>query len=659
MSSLKRYEELVMRLNQHAHLYYVKDAPEISDYEYDVLYKELLAFESLNPLLVDPTSPSQRIGDRPLESFQSFSHQRPLPSLGNVFSEDELLAFFERVEKGLSGEQDIEYSVEPKIDGLAISLHYEAGRFVVGATRGDGKTGENVTENLKTIRSLPLRLNQDIDIEVRGEVFMRKSRFREISDQFANPRNAAAGSLRQLDSRIAAERQLDVFIYQGIYDGMTSHSEMMDFLKGLGFPVLPGLEVSSDPGAIFGFSQALETGRDGFDWEVDGAVVKVNSFSYQESLGFTTKAPRWATAYKFAAEEAVTRVLDIQIQVGRTAVLTPVAYLEPVSVGGVRVSRATLHNMDEIERLGVAIGDEVLIVRSGDVIPKIQKVFRPGTPRELFTMPDRCPVCESDVIREEGEVAYKCSNSLCPAQIKGLLRHHVSRNAMDIEGMGGALIDQLVDAGLVRNVADIYQLDRDTLAGLERMGEKSADNLMVSLEKSKSRGFSNVIFSLGIPFVGQYAAETLAQHYENFDTLSQASSEELAGIDSIGGKTAEAIVRAFSTPAFCAVLLALKSAGIDPQQDVRELVDLPLSGKTFLVTGTLERYKRHEAEALIKRAGGKIVSSVSKKLDYLVVGDSPGGKLEKVEKLIEKGAGIEVLNEADFIQYALKTHLIF
>ncbi|RAP28009.1 DNA ligase [Candidatus Marinamargulisbacteria bacterium SCGC AG-343-D04] len=636
------YLDLVERLNAYSHAYYVKDKPLISDHEYDQLYKEVLGFESANPLLIAVDSPTQRIGDRPLESFVPFVHSTKLPSLGNMFSKQDFLDFSKRMYKECV-EESILFSIEPKIDGLAVALRYEDGVFVSGGTRGDGVKGETVTENLKTIRSLPMKLSKPVTIEVRGEVYIKKSQFEMIKEDFANPRNAAAGSMRQLDSRVAAKRHLDIFVYQGMDTEFESHCKTLDYLKSLGFPVIPDVFQSSNLDDLYSYIKDYEAKRFSFDWEVDGVVCKVDDYALQETLGFTAKAPRWAMAYKFASEEVITKVLDIDIQVGRTGVLTPVAHLVPVKVSGAVVKRATLHNIEEIERKGVYIGDDVVLQRSGDVIPKIVRLHQRNKSSRPFIMPSQCPDCQSDITQIEGEVAYKCLNIMCPSQIKGRIKHFVSRDAMDIEGLGESIIDQFVEKKLVTRVSDLYELTEEDLLSCDRMGETSISNVLQAINVSKTRELSRVIFGLGLSFVGKTAAHVLAQYCGSLDRFISLGYEELVDIDSIGNKTAESLEAYFKSETFLDLIEHLKRLGIDPHES--EQSEGELSGEVVLITGTFSFAKRHEIEAVLKERGARIATSVSKKLTILIVGDSPGSKVEKVEKFNAKGANINIWNE--------------
>ena len=641
------YLKEVKELNHHAHLYYTLDTPEISDNEYDLRYKSLIEFESANPLQVDPLSPTQRVGHAVSGKFPPFQHHSKLPSLGNVFSREELEAFVERVQKGLDGVMP-RFTVEPKIDGLAVAIHYKEGRLEVAATRGDGLTGETVTPNVKTIRSLPLILNESVSLEVRGEIFMRKSTFSELEETFANPRNAAAGSIRQQDPQVASDRKLDIFLYQGVGVSIGTHSQTVSHLDSLGLPVNPNVPLCNSVDDIESAVDAIRQQKDDFDWEIDGAVIKVDDESYQDQLGFTIKAPRWATAYKFPTEQVVTRLLDIDVQVGRTGVLTPVAKLEPVRVTGVTVSNATLHNMDEIERKGVKIGDDVVVQRAGEVIPEVVRVQKTYPDSRSFEMPLNCPVCEHEVFHEEGDVAYRCLNPLCAARLKGNLEHFVARKAMDIDGMGKQLIDQLVDSGELKTLSDIYYLTFEQLEALERMGEKSAQNVLEAIEVSKTRPLARFVFALGIPFVGQRTAELLVEHFGSLEALLVASFDELLDVDEVGDVIAQSCVDTFQSFAFQHELKRFYDVGVKPEFKESVVASTKFDGQTFLVTGTLSSYSRTDAQALIKENGGRVVSSVSKKLNILVVGDKPGSKVEKAEALNAAGAEIQILDEDGF-----------
>jgi DNA ligase (NAD+) len=638
------YRELVQTVNRHAALYYTQDQPEISDAEYDFLYRQLQTFEAKFPLLVAPNSPTQRVADKPLEQFESYTHHVRLESLANAFSEEEVHAFVERVQKALP-DQDVVFTVEPKIDGLAIALHYENGVFKVGATRGNGTIGENVTQNLKTIRDLPLQLKSGATIEVRGEVFIKKSVFEGFKDQYANPRNTAAGALRNLDPRVTASRQLSLFVYNAVADPMPTQTQhdLMIHLKKLGLPTIPHQVLAHTVEDIMRACEAIHAQRNQNDWDIDGAVIKVNSFSEQTALGSTSKSPRWALAYKFESEQGVTKLEDIGVQVGRTGVLTPVAFLAPVKLSGATVKRATLHNADEIARKAIRIGDTVLVQRAGDVIPEVVKSVQTFPDSRAFHMPTHCPECGTAVVK--GDVHIRCPNLMCPAQVKGRISHFAGRNAMDIEGLGDVLVEQLVDSGLVKRLGDLYRLSVDQVAGLERMAKKSAQNLIDALKKSKTVPLDRFIYALGIPFVGEHTAQILAAQFGSWDKFLEANLQTLLSVHEIGEKIAGALVDIFSDPRFREDTADLLSMGITLVSPETPGIG-PLSGKTFLVTGTLPTLKRHEAETLIKTHGGKLLSAVSKNLDYLVVGEAAGSKLDKAQKLIEKGEPLQLLSEA-------------
>jgi DNA ligase (NAD+) len=571
--------------------------------------------------------------------------------LGNVFNDEELTQFYDRIQKDIT-DTDIEFTVEPKIDGLAVALHYQKGKLVAGATRGDGLTGENVTANLRTIKSLPQHLTEEVDIEVRGEVYMRRSVFETMKTEYANPRNTAAGAIRQLDPKITAARQLDIWVYQGIYPGISTHFEMMAFLKKLGFPIAADISVVKGIEDISLKCHEVFTHKSTYDWEIDGAVIKVNRFGYQEELGFTAKAPRWAMAYKFASETATTKLNDIIVQVGRTGVLTPVAILEPVKVSGVMVHRATLHNLDEIERKGIKIGDDVLIRRAGEVIPEVIVSVNSSEDNLEFKMPTHCPVCGTAVQQIEGEVGVKCPNRRgCPAQLKGAILHLAGRKAMDIEGLGDKLVDQLVDLGHVKSLSDLYRLDLETLSSLDRMAEKSARNVLAAIEKSKTQSLARFIFALGIPFIGERTGSILADEFETMDALFKATSEELINVKEIGEKTAISLVESLSDELFKDDVLQMFELGVKPQHTVTEAIEGPLTGRRFLITGTLSSMSRGEAEKKIVALGGDIASGVSATLTDLIVGDKPGSKVDKVTKLNAKrdeASRIRVLDDEAF-----------
>jgi DNA ligase (NAD+) len=660
-SVVQEVERLRREIREHEYRYYVLDEPVISDREFDRLVERLRELESQYPELITPDSPTQRVGGQPREGFQTVRHSVPMLSLDNTYSYDELREFDRRVRQ-LSGRARVEYVCEPKYDGLSIALVYRDGQLIRGATRGDGTVGEDVTPNVRTIRSIPLSLppaarkslRLEGEIEIRGEVIMTRRAFEELNRQqeeaggrrFANPRNAAAGSVRVLDPAITAARKLDFYAYYLMEDGRTpfeTHWEELEALARLHFRTpLPQAERCEDIEAVIRYCEKWEKKRDHLPYDIDGIVVKVNSIALQHELGFTAKAPRWAVAYKYPARQETTVVKDVIWQVGRTGALTPVAILEPVEVGGVTVSRSTLHNMDEIERLGLHIGDTVLIERAGEVIPHVVKVVRHGQgpkPRP----PERCPVCHGRVYRMPGEVAYRCVNASCPARLKESLLHFASRHAMDIDGLGEKLVDQLVDRGLVRDVADLYRLRREDLESLERMGPKSAENLLEQIERSKKRGLAHLIYALGIRYVGERTAELLAEHFGSLDRLAEASREELLEVPEVGPKVAESIVEFFSEKANREVIKKLRDAGVEMRAARPVAKDQRLAGKTFVFTGTLSRYTREQASELVLQHGGKVASSVSKKTDYVVVGAEPGSKYDRARQL-----GVKILTEEEF-----------
>ncbi len=658
----QQIEKLREEIRRHEYLYYVKNEPEISDYEFDRMMKQLAELERQHPERVTPDSPTQRVGGAPATEFPTVRHAVPMLSLDNTYSLEELADWDRRVRE-LAGRSSVEYVAELKLDGLSMSLIYEDGLLVRGVTRGDGTQGEDVTANVKTIRSVPLRVASEglarmgspRRFEVRGEVIMTHESFRRANAEreaagqprFANPRNAAAGTMRQLDPKIVASRRLDMFLYFLFVEGrvpFAKHSEALEALSFMGFKVNPHYRVITRFDALKDFLDEYETRREKLDYEIDGIVVKVNDTRLWDELGTTAKSPRWAIAYKYPARQATTRVLDIRAQVGRTGTLTPVADLEPVDLGGVTVSHATLHNMDEIERLGVKIGDTVLIQRAGEVIPQIVKVVRSAPDGRPFRMPSHCPVCGGDVRRAEGEVAYRCVNAACPAQLKESLLHFAGRRAMDIEGLGEALVDQLVDRGLVKDVADLYHLTPAQLTALERMGDKSAHNLLEQIAASKKVGLARLIYALGIRYVGERTAQFLAEHFGSLDKISQATQEELLAVEEVGPKIATSIAEFFAEKRNRAVLEKLRQAGLQFEQRAERKRLGKLAGKQFVLTGTLPHLSREEASRRIEAAGGRVTGSVSKKTDYVVVGEDPGSKLDKARAL-----GIPILSEADLL----------
>jgi DNA ligase (NAD+) len=659
----KEIEKLRNDIRYHEHRYYVLDNPVISDFEFDKLMRRLQELEAQNPALVTPDSPTQRVGGQPAEEFPKLRHSVPMLSLDNTYSVDELKDFDRRVRE-ISGRSKVEYVGELKLDGLSMALTYEDGVLTHSVTRGDGVEGEDVTANVKTIRSVPLGFDAERSeligdprrLEVRGEVIMPRKAFEQTNAQreaageprFANPRNAAAGSMRQLDSRIVAQRKLDMFLYYLLVENrepLREHWQNLEALVKMGFKVNPNRRLCKSFEELMAYIQEWESKRDGLEYEIDGIVVKVNDIRLWEELGTTAKSPRWAIAYKYAARQATTRVMDIRAQVGRTGTLTPVADLEPVDVGGVTVSHATLHNMDEIGRLGVKIGDAVLIQRAGEVIPQVVKVVKQAPEGREFSMPKQCPVCGGDVHRAEGEVAYRCVNSACPARLKESLLYFAGRRAMNIDGLGEALVDQLVDKGLVRDVADLYALTHEKVANLERMGDKSAGNLREEIENSKKASLARLIFALGIRFVGERTGQLLADHFASLDKLAKASEEELLQVEEVGPRVAESILEFFREPQNLKVIEKLRKAGLQFEQAKVYKPQGNLAGKQFVLTGTLPRYSRDEAKKMIEEAGGRVTGSVSKKTDYVVVGADPGSKLDKARAL-----GVKTIEEGELLK---------
>lgn len=650
----KRIEELTDLLNYHIHKYYVEDAPEISDFEYDRLMRELERLEQEHPQYLSPLSPTQRVNGAPADKFETVEHTVPMESLQDAFNKEELLEFDKRVHAVL---EDCEYVVEHKIDGLSVSLEYRDGLFVRGSTRGNGVLGEDVTQNIKTINSVPMKLKAPIPfLEVRGEVFLSIDTFKQINAMresmeeplFANPRNAAAGSLRQLDPKVAASRKLDIFVFniqQIEGQEISSHLEGLQYLRKQGFKVIPNDRTY--PTIEQAYEKICEIGekRGELYYEIDGAVVKVNRFSDRILLGSTSKFPKWAIAYKFPAEKQETVIEDIVVQVGRTGVLTPTAVLKPVRIAGSTVSRATLHNMDYIVEKDIKIGDSVLIQKAGDIIPEVVEVIlskRTGKEKP-FTMPGRCHECGALVVREEGEAAYRCTGMNCPAQRLRHIIHFVSRPAMDIDGLGPSLIEQLLERKLIETAADLYYLSPDKVAELDKMGKKSAENLMRALEQSKNNPLYRLINALGIRHIGEKGAKILAHRFRTLDKLAAATVEELTEIHEIGGIMAVSIVEFFQEPQNIAFIEKLRAVGINFEDTEEEAVGGVFDGKTVVLTGSLENYTRAEASAIIERLGGKTSSSVSKKTDYVLAGAEAGSKLDKALSL-----GVPVLSEAEF-----------
>lgn len=653
MDVQKEIISLRRELERHNRLYYVEDAPEISDYEYDMLMQRLKALESEHPELITPDSPTQKVGGEALSKFEPVQHQVPLESLTDVFSYEELFAFGERMDASLP--EGHSYVVEPKIDGLSMSLEYENGVFVRGATRGDGVTGENVTENLRTVRSLPLRIeNAPERLIVRGEVYMSKAVFEELNAQrelngeplLANPRNAAAGSMRQLDPKVAASRKLDIICFNMQYSSdekYLSHAETLDAMRSMGFPVVPYQKFNDIKDCVERI-QWLGENRGDLPYDMDGAVIKLDALSQRTALGSTAKAPRWAVAFKYPPEKKESRVLDIVVQVGRTGVLTPKVIVEPVRLAGTTVSAATLHNQDNIDRLDLRIGDTVLLQKAGEIIPEVMSVNKAKRPADAvpFIMPTVCPECGSPVVRDEDGVALRCTSPECPAQRLRNIAHFASREAMDIEGLGISICESLISSGLVKDASDLYYLEAEPVAQLERMGDKSAKNLIAAIETSKQAGLARLLCAFGIRQVGQKAAKVLASHYGDLDELMAADAESLTTIPDIGGITAGFIVDWFQNPQSQDLINKLRAAGVSFASR-EEKKDDRFAGLTFVLTGTLSRFTRDEASAIIESFGGKASSSVSKKTAYVLAGENAGSKLTKAESL-----GVKIISEEEF-----------
>ncbi len=660
----KKIEALREKIRRHEYLYYVLDQPEISDAEFDKLMRELKDLEAEHPELITADSPSQRVGGKPREGFVKVPHSSPMLSLDNTYSEEELRDWERRVHE-LSGRNDVDYVCELKLDGMSLALIYQDGKLVRGITRGDGSVGEDVTLNVRTVRSVPLSISKEklkkagipADFEVRGELLMPLAAFKRMNQEreskglslFANPRNATAGTVRQLESRVTAERRLDYFSYMLLRDGRTyfdRHWKTLDAVEAAGFKVNQNRKLVHGIDEAWEFIQQWEAKRDSLPYEIDGIVLKVDRTALQDELGFTGKAPRWAIAYKYAARAGITKLEDIRVQVGRTGKLTPVAMLAPVLIGGTTVRNATLHNMDEIERLGVKIGDWVQVERGGDVIPKVAKVIEDKEhhrPRDLkeFQMPEKCPVCGTKVVRTEGEVDYRCVNANCPAKLRETILHFASRGVMNIDGMGDALVNQLTERGLVKNVADIYKLTQADLLSLERMGEKSAQNILNEIENSKKLPLERVIYGLGIRMVGERTAQFLAEHFGSMEALEKAGVEELQHVNEVGPRIADSIAEFFGIAANRKLVERLREAGLTLTGKKKER-GTKLAGKVFVLTGTLAHFTRDEAKKMIEDAGGKVTGSVSKKTDYVLAGADAGSTLDKAKEL-----GVKVIDEKE------------
>jgi DNA ligase (NAD+) len=653
----RRIEELREIIRAHDRRYYLQNDPKISDIEYDTLYRELKELEESNPKLIKPDSPTQRVGSSLKDGFNSLTHSIPMLSMDNTYSQDELRSFDQRVRKILNSES-VEYVVELKIDGVSISIRYQDGIFVSGLTRGDGYRGDDVSNNIKTIKRVPLNINFKRKsplkvLEPRGEVYISKSDFLKLNKErekrgeslFANPRNAAAGSLKLLDPSLAKDRKLDIFFWgvaehQGV--SFKKHSEVLSYFKEFGLKVNEHYRVIKGIEKVIDYCQSFSKRRESLEYDIDGMVIKVNSLREQKILGATSKSPRWLIAYKFPAQRAQTILEDIDIQVGRLGTLTPVAIVKPVALSGSVVKRASLHNQDQIERLDVRIGDKVMIQKSGEIIPQVVEVLkdRRSGKEKVFKFPERCPICGGVVKRLKAEAASRCLNSNCPSKLKNSVSLFVSRDGMDIEGIGKSLIEQLVDRGLIKDYGDIYSLKREDLAALERMGDKSSDNIMSALNKSKNRPLSRLIYALGIRHVGVHTAEVLADRFLSLERLSKASAEELSDIDEVGPKIAESVVSFFSDRKNREVISKLKEAGLNLTVKKKSNA---LKSKNFVITGTLEGFSRKEAQDAVKLKGGRVRSTLSSRTDYLLVGDNPGSKLKKAKEL-----NVKIITEADF-----------
>src|SRR5690625_160630 len=658
----KRMNELIDKINHYAHAYYVLDAPIIPDGEYDALFHELLALETEHPDLIDAHSPTKRVGAEPLDAFEKVTHEIPMLSLGNVFDKEEIKDFHRRVLEGL-GVDEVSYVCELKIDGLAVSLTYENGRFTQGSTRGDGQVGEDITSNLRTVKSVPLSMDETGRLEVRGEAFMPEASFEKLNKEreaagdtvFANPRNAAAGSLRQLDPKIAASRNLDIFLYgYGTWglENIATHSGRLQLLSELGFKVNQEWRICSTIEEVIAYVEEWTEKRQNLSYGIDGIVIKVDRLDQQETLGFTARTPRWATAYKFPAMEAVTTLEDVELSVGRTGVVTPTAVLKPVFIDGSTVSRATLHNADQIRALDVRIGDTVILKKAGDIIPKVVRVIeeeRTGDEKP-YEMPKNCPACDTTLIHLDDEVALRCMNTNCPAQLQDGLIHFVSRDAMNIDGLGEKLIQQLFKENLVETFVDLYRLDRDEVLTLERMGEKSVTNLLQGIEDSKHNSLEKLLFGLGIRHIGAKAAQILAAHFEIMEHIQEATYEELIEVDEIGGKMADSIVLYFSEPKVMALLEQLAELGVNMAYTgprVSATTTSIFSGKTIVLTGKMEHYTRKQAQDLVEAGGGSVTGSVSGNTDIVIAGEYAGSKYERAVEL-----GIEIWDEEALIKTA-------
>jgi len=663
---LIKIEELREKIRYHNYRYYVLDNPTVSDAEYDRLMRDLIELEEKYPRYITLSSPTQRVGIEPVSEFAAVKHIVPMLSLANAFSSEELRAFDQRVKK-IIPQQRLEYVAELKIDGLAVALVYENGNFIRGATRGDGVNGEEITSNLRTVKTIPLKLfgeNTPPRTEVYGEVYMKKSDFKKLNKErtkrgeslFANPRNAAAGSVRQLNPRITAQRYLDTYIYRATFsegNKFNTHMEVLNYLKKIGFKVNPHIKLFRNIELAINYCQGWIEKKEELDYEIDGMVIKVNSLRMREELGSTTRSPRWAIAYKFPAQQVRTIITDIIVQVGSTGAATPVAELEQVPISGSEVKRATLHNEDEIRRKDIRIGDTVLIQKAGEVIPEVVRVIKEERTdgAKEFVMPTQCPVCGAKLFRPEGEVVFRCPNPICPAQVKGRIIHFASRDAIDIEGLGTATIEQLVEKGLIKDISDLYFLKRDDLISLERMAEKSADNLLDAIEKSKKKSLANLIYGLEIRYVGVHTSEVITRYYPTLDKFKKANLEELIEIKEIGPKIAESIISFFEKKENLVIIERLRSAGLNFGQEEeigrKKKGTQILAGKQFVLTGTLKDFTRTRVKEIISELGGRVTGSISKKTDYVVAGENPGSKYQNAQKL-----GVPIINEEEFKRIA-------
>ncbi len=637
------YLLLVQKLLKFNKEYYTLNQSSVSDHQYDTWYKQIKKYEENHPLLVSEDSPTQLIGSEPEKGFKQHAHKEPLLSLSNAFNHNDIERFLERITKE-TNQTKFNLSIEPKIDGCAVSIIYTNGKLSLAATRGNGRIGEIITHNIHTIASLPKTISYLDELEIRGEVYIKKSTFESIKKDFANPRNAASGALRQLDPTITKKRQLDIFIYGSNTPAYDSHTDTIDWIKNLGFPVISTNKIPGSLESVIDSIHHIESNKTAYDFEIDGTVIKIDKKSMQKQMGATAKAPKWAVAYKFPEKEVTTTLEGIEFQVGRTGVITPVAHVTPVNVSGATISRASLHNFDEIKRLNIHIGDTIIIKRAGEVIPKIVGVKTKGPSTESIEAPDHCPSCNEQSIRQiDGQIAFQCINPNCPAQIKEKIKHFCSKNAMDIEGLGDAIVDQLLQKGHIQTVADLYKLTRDDLIKLDRFAEKSTENLLSAIRASKTKPFANILFALGIPFIGEVSARLIADHYPTFESLTSATENHLMAIDQVGPKIVDTLHNTLSSSHFQSLIQDLITQGVNPTPP-KEPSSQHLSGQTFVITGTLSQ-PRQKIESMIQDHGGKVIKSISKSTHYLLLGDSPGSKYDKATKLNNDGANIKIITE--------------